>query len=66
VLSIVANIIRNTLLTYFHGTGQEAAFRWLHEGWGGDVYSAALLGLLVVLLNQIETFFTLLIAQDLP
>jgi cyanoexosortase B len=66
VLSIVANIIRNTLLTYFHGTGQEAAFRWLHEGWGGDVYSAALLGLLVVLLNQIETFFALPIAQDLP
>jgi cyanoexosortase B len=57
LLSVIGNIIRNTLLTFFHGTGQEAAFKWLHEGLGGDVYSAALLGLLVVLSNQLEKFF---------
>lgn len=56
-LSITANIIRNTLLTFFHGTGQESAFQWLHEGWGGDVYSAGLLGLLVVLINPLEKLF---------
>lgn len=56
-LSIIANIIRNTLLSFFHGTGQEGAFQWLHEGWGGDVYSAALLGLLVVLINPLEKLF---------
>jgi cyanoexosortase B len=57
VISVSANIVRNTLLTYFHGTGNEQAFSWLHEGWGGDVYSACMLGLLVILLNQIDRFF---------
>jgi cyanoexosortase B len=57
LISISANIIRNTLLTYFHGTGQEQAFDWLHEGWGGDVYSACMLGLLVILINLIENHF---------
>lgn len=59
VISVTANIIRNTLLTFFHGTGNEAAFHWLHNGWGGDVYSTAMLGLLIVLSNQMEKFFTL-------
>ncbi|WP_017714940.1 cyanoexosortase B [Kamptonema formosum] len=54
-VSVTANIIRNTLLTLFHGTGQEQAFEWLHEGWGGDFYSACMLGLLVVLINWFET-----------
>lgn len=53
-LSISANIVRNTLLTFFHGTGREQAFDWLHEGWGGDLYSAIMLGLLVLLLRGIE------------
>ncbi|MCU0550094.1 MAG: cyanoexosortase B [Leptolyngbya sp. Prado105] len=53
-ISVTANIIRNTLLTFFHGTGQDAAFKWLHDGWGGDVYSAAMLGLLVLLINPLE------------
>lgn len=53
-LSVVANILRNTLLTFFHGTGQDAAFDWLHEGWGGDVYSALLLGSLVLLVHQLD------------
>lgn len=57
LISVTANIIRNTLLTFFHGTGQEAAFHWLHDGWGGDVYSAAMLGLLIVLSNQMEKLF---------
>ncbi len=53
-LSIGANIIRNTLLTFFHGTGRDGAFSWLHDGWGGDVYSALLLGVLVVVVRQLE------------
>ncbi|MBE9118652.1 cyanoexosortase B [Lusitaniella coriacea LEGE 07157] len=53
-LSVLANIIRNTLLTFFHGTGRTDAFVWLHDSWGGDVYSACMLGLIVVLLKVIE------------
>lgn len=57
-VSVSANIIRNTLLTFFHGTGQDQAFDWLHEGWGGDLYSACMLGLLVLLLRGIEQWFS--------
>ncbi|MEC4893395.1 MAG: cyanoexosortase B [Oscillatoria sp. PMC 1051.18] len=57
IISVTANIIRNILLTYFHGTGQSVAFEWLHEGWGGDVYSALMLGLIVLLLNIIDRFY---------
>ena len=53
-LSVAANIIRNTLLTLFHGTGQDGLFHWLHESWGGDLYSAAMLGLLVLLINWMQ------------
>lgn len=56
-ISVAGNIIRNTLLTLFHGTGNQPAFEWLHEGWGGDFYSACMLGILVVLINLIEKFF---------
>lgn len=56
LISVVANIIRNTLLTYFHGTNQTAAFHWLHDSWGGDLYSAGMLGILVILLRNIETW----------
>ncbi|MBE9125874.1 MULTISPECIES: cyanoexosortase B [unclassified Coleofasciculus] len=56
VVSVVGNIIRNALLTFFHGTGQDSAFHWLHESWGGDVYSAGMLGMLVILLNAIERY----------
>ncbi|MBE9181395.1 cyanoexosortase B [Oculatella sp. LEGE 06141] len=52
--SVSANIVRNTLLTFFHGAGHEQAFAWLHEGWGGDLYSACMLGILIVLLQGIE------------
>lgn len=56
VISVTANIIRNTLLSFFHGTGQDNLFAWLHEGWGGDVYSACMLGLIVVLMNAINRY----------
>ncbi|HEY9693147.1 MAG TPA: cyanoexosortase B [Oculatellaceae cyanobacterium] len=56
-ISVSGNIIRNTLLTFFHGTGKDQAFVWLHDGWGGDVYSACMLGLIVVLMNLIEKYF---------
>lgn len=58
LISVTANIIRNTLLTFFHGTGREQAFHWLHEGWGGDLYSACMLGLLVLLLKGIDHWFS--------
>ncbi|MBD1861768.1 MULTISPECIES: cyanoexosortase B [Trichocoleus] len=58
VISVSANILRNTLLTFFHGTGQEKAFEWLHAGWGGDLYSACMLGLTVLLLTKIDQFFS--------
>lgn len=56
LISVIANIIRNTLLTLFHGTSQDGLFSWLHEGWGGDLYSACMLGLLVVLINRLSVF----------
>lgn len=54
LMSTIANIIRNTLLTLFHGTGANQLFNWLHEGWGGDLYSAIMLVLLIVILNGLE------------
>ncbi|MEG4582598.1 cyanoexosortase B [Microcoleus sp. MON1_C5] len=57
IISITSNIVRNTLLTYFHGTEREGLFTWLHAGWGGDLYSACILGLLVLLLNGVEKYF---------
>ena len=53
-ISVTANIIRNTLLTFFHGTGQDGLFNWLHDSWGGDVYSALMLGTIIVLLNFLD------------
>ncbi len=58
VMSITANIIRNTLLTFFHGTGQEGAFDCLHAGWGGDLYSSIMLLSLVPILNWIDKYFS--------
>jgi cyanoexosortase B len=57
-LSIIANIIRNTVLTFFHGTGREQLFTWLHDGWGGDLYSTVMLGIIVLsidFLDRVET-----------
>ncbi|NEQ32716.1 MAG: cyanoexosortase B, partial [Leptolyngbya sp. SIO4C5] len=55
-LSVVGNIVRNTLLSFFHGTGQRGAFEWLHDSWGGDIYSAIMLFLLVVLIRAIQQY----------
>ena len=53
-VSVIANILRNAALTYFHGTGKDAAFDWLHESWGGDLYSALSLVVLIGLLQVID------------
>ncbi len=67
-ISVVGNIIRNTLLSYFHGMGYTAAFDWLHESWGGDVYSALMLLSLMVLLQAIRRWVptTLTLAVQTP
>lgn len=54
IISITANVIRNALLAFFHGTGQEPAFHWLHDSWGGDLYSACMLGILVLLVRGLD------------
>ncbi|MEA5593560.1 cyanoexosortase B [Rivularia sp. UHCC 0363] len=58
IISVTANIIRNTLLTFFHATGQDGAFHWLHDSWGGDVYSACMLLTLIPVINWIDTYFS--------
>ena len=57
LISVIANIFRNTLLTFFHGTGRDGLFHWLHESWGGDLYSACMLGSLFLLVWALERFF---------
>ncbi|HLP92239.1 MAG TPA: cyanoexosortase B [Nostocaceae cyanobacterium] len=57
LISVLGNIIRNTLLTYFHGTGNDGAFAFIHDGVGGDLYSACMLLLLVPLLNSMNRYF---------
>ena len=54
VLSVAGNIVRNTVLVYWHGTGQDGLFVWLHDSWGGDLYSAGLLGILVWAIGHFE------------
>lgn len=55
LVSVIGNILRNTILTFFHGHSMTAAFHWLHESWGGDVYSAVMLGSLVLIVNGIQS-----------
>jgi cyanoexosortase B len=55
-ISVVGNTIRNTILAFFHGTGRESLFVWLHDSWGGDVYSTLMLGTIVLLLKSMERF----------
>ena len=54
IISVVANIVRNTILTFFHGTGRDDLFHWLHDSWGGDLYSALMLGIIVLLINFLD------------
>jgi cyanoexosortase B len=58
ILSVTANIIRNTLLTFFHANAQDSAFEWLHDSWGGDLYSACMLLLLIPAINWIDSYFS--------
>ncbi len=55
-ISVAGNIIRNAALTFFHGAQMTRAFDWLHESWGGDLYSAATLGMLIVLIRLLEQY----------
>lgn len=55
-LSVVGNILRNTALSYFHGVGRGGAFHWLHESWGGDLYSALMLVSLIFILRLIRQY----------
>jgi cyanoexosortase B len=55
-ISIVANTIRNALLAWFHGTNQSGMFVWLHDSWGGDLYSALMLLSIVGLFQILERF----------
>ncbi len=54
IISVVGNIIRNTILTWFHGTNQDDLFTWLHDGWGGDAYSALILVAIFFLMKVLE------------
>lgn len=67
-VSVVGNILRNALLSYFHGTGREGAFAWLHESWGGDLYSAlmlvSLIGVLQLILQYVPARLTLDVSTE--
>ena len=68
LVSVIGNILRNTILTFFHGHSMSEAFHWLHESWGGDVYSAVMLGSLILIVNAIQShvpvsFATATVAQ---
>ena len=55
LVSVIGNILRNTILTFFHGNSMSEAFHWLHDSWGGDVYSAIMLGSLVLIVSAIQS-----------
>jgi cyanoexosortase B len=54
ILSVTTNILRNTTLTFLHGTEQDSLFYWLHDSWGGDLISAGMLLMLIPTLNLVE------------
>ena len=56
IISVTANILRNTVLTFFHGTGRDELFVWLHDSWGGDLYSTLMLGSIVLFLKFLDNF----------
>lgn len=53
-ISVTANIIRNTVLSFFHGTQRDGAFYFFHDSWGGDLFNVFMLGSLLMLLLAIE------------
>ncbi|MGF1482252.1 MAG: cyanoexosortase B [Cyanophyceae cyanobacterium] len=55
IIAVISNILRNTLLTFFYGTGQEELFHWLHDSWGGDLYLAGTLGSIILLLKVLDS-----------
>ncbi|MGB5917309.1 MAG: cyanoexosortase B [Phormidesmis sp.] len=61
-ISVIGNIIRNAILTFFHGAQMTQAFEWLHDSWGGDLYSAAMLGMLIVLIRLLERYVPMSLA----
>ena len=65
-ISIAANIVRNALLAWFHGTGQDSKFVWLHDSWGGDLYSALMLLSIVGLFRLLEKYETRTNSQRPP
>jgi len=65
-ISIAANIVRNALLAWFHGTGQESKFVWLHDSWGGDLYSALMLLSIVGLFRLLEKYETRINSRKPP
>lgn len=56
-ISVVGNIIRNTILTIFHGNKQDKLFEWLHDGWGGDLYSAGMLASILLVYLAMEKIY---------
>lgn len=56
ITSVLGNVIRNTILAFFHGSGYDDLFTWFHDSWGGDVYSALTLGVIYLLVLWLETW----------
>lgn len=56
-ISVTVNILRNTILTIFHGTGQDGLFDWFHEGWGSELYWLALITLLFGMFQLLDQWW---------
>ncbi|MGB0564564.1 MAG: cyanoexosortase B [Spirulinaceae cyanobacterium] len=54
IISVAINIVRNTILTYFHGMGHDGLFKWTHESLGGDLISLGMLLLVVLWFDLLE------------
>jgi cyanoexosortase B len=53
-ISVLMNVVRNTILAYLHGTGQDGLFDFMHEGVGGDLYSTVMLGVVMLWFRVVE------------
>jgi cyanoexosortase B len=63
-ISVVVNILRNTVLTILHGTGRDELFHWLHDSWGGEVYWLLIVILLVGLFKGVNRFWPQLVPSS--